>query len=108
MPINQISHQAGDLAILEAAARIDSAATDDMLVLRIGGDEFALVTGLADMEAVKEISQSVTRRNGQPIVYEGQEIPLSLWSAITTIPGDSLRYSDLFTDMHKVLVDSKK
>ena len=34
-----------DLAIIETAKRIDEAREDDMLMFRIGGDEFALVTG---------------------------------------------------------------
>jgi AraC family transcriptional regulator len=107
MPINTISSKAGDLAILEALARINGVATDDMLVLRIGGDEFALVTGLSEMDAVKKLADEVVSQNGKPFLYEGQEISLSLWAAITTIPDDTLRYNDLFVDMHKVLTDSK-
>ena len=34
--------------ILESLKRINSAAGEDMPVLRIGGDEFVMVTGLDD------------------------------------------------------------
>ena len=63
--INDISTRAGDLAILEALTRVDSVATDDMLVLRIGGDEFALVTGLTGRAAAQALDD----------LYDGQKSP---------------------------------
>ena len=107
VPINEISRKAGDLAILEAAARIDGVSAEDMLMLRIGGDEFALITGLDDLQSVRRLSDRVTALNGTPFRYEGRDIPLTLWAAITTIPEDTLRYNDLFANMHKAIADSK-
>ena len=37
MPINDISREAGDLAILESLKRIEQVCTENMLQLRIGG-----------------------------------------------------------------------
>lgn len=104
---NNLSTQAGDLAILEMASRIDKVASDDMLLLRIGADEFALVTGLCDYDRVKELAETVLSSNGDSIVFEGKGLPLSLWCAITTIP-EELRYSDFFTDMHNTITSSKQ
>ncbi len=103
---NNISSRAGDLAILEMASRIDNAADDSMLLLRIGGDEFALITGLYDYESAKALSEKVLSRNGETIVFEGKELPLSLWCGITRIP-ESLRYSEFFTDLHNTISESK-
>jgi len=103
---NEVSRKAGDLAILEIASRIDRVATEDMLVLRIGGDEFALVTGLYDYDEVLSLANDVIKNNGRPIIYEGKELPLSLWYGITKIP-ENIRYSELFTDMHKTICESK-
>lgn len=107
MTFNHISHKAGDLAILEEASRIDEVATDNMLVMRIGGDEFALITGLYEYEEARQIAETVLKKNGQPILFEGKELPFSLWCGITTIP-ESLRYSEFFTDMHTTIGESKK
>ncbi|HHV58852.1 MAG TPA: helix-turn-helix domain-containing protein [Clostridiaceae bacterium] len=104
---NNISTKAGDIAILEAASRIDKVATDEMIMLRVGGDEFALVTGLYDLDKAKEIADKVLGSNGKPIVFEGKKLPLSLWCGITTIP-ETLRYSELFTEMHVAINASKK
>lgn len=103
---NNLSTRAGDLAILEMASRIDKVASDDMLLMRIGGDEFPLVTGLYNYDAAKELAETVLGRNGDSIVFEGKGLPLSLWCAITTIP-EELRYRDFFTDMHNAITNSK-
>ena len=107
IPINEISTKAGDLAILECAARISDAAGDDMLTLRIGGDEFALITGLTDPDEAKALSEKVLSKNNEPILYEGQAIPLSLYCGITKIP-KTLRYSAFFGDLHQTILDSKQ
>lgn len=104
---NNLSNKLGDLAILEEAARIDRVATDSMLPLRIGGDEFALLTGLTDREAVRSLSEAVLAENGNPVLYEGKEYPLSLWCGMTTVP-ESLRYSEFFTDLHRAIKESKE
>ena len=106
MKINDISHKAGDLAILEMASRIDQAASDDMLVMRIGGDEFALMTGLYEYEEAKKLSEKVLAKNGEPIVFEDKKLPLSLWCGIIQVP-ESLRYSEFFTNMHNAITESK-
>ncbi|PKM62523.1 MAG: AraC family transcriptional regulator [Firmicutes bacterium HGW-Firmicutes-21] len=107
MAFNSISFKAGDLAILEAASRIDKAANDDMLVIRIGGDEFALITGLYDYEKARELSEEVLKKNGDIIVFENKKLPLSLWCGITKIP-ESLKYNELYTSMHEAIWESKK
>ena len=70
--INAVSNKAGDLALLEMASRIDSAASEDMLLLRVGGDEFALITGLYGENKAKALGEEVLRHNGSPIQYEDQ------------------------------------
>jgi AraC family transcriptional regulator len=105
--INNISPKAGDIAILEMASRIDKAAAEDMLVIRIGGDEFAMLTGLYDYASAKALSERVLEKNGQPVIFENKELPLALWCGITQIP-ESLRYSEFFTDMHNAITAGKK
>ena len=104
--INDVSGKAGDLAIFEAISRLENAAADDMIVLRVGGDEFALLTGLYDYDEAKNLSEKVLQRNGEPILFEDKELPVSLWCGITKIPAN-LRYSEFFTDMHETIEKSK-
>jgi AraC family transcriptional regulator len=104
--INALSSKAGDHAILEMVSRIDGASSDEMCVLRIGGDEFALITGFYDLEEAEGLRESILKRNGEPILFEGKSLPLSLWCGIIKIP-DSLRYDDFFNDMHAAIEKSK-
>ena len=108
IPINDISVKAGDLAILEALRRIEEAAGEDMLLIRVGGDEFALATGLKDEKAVDALAQKVTAQNGCPIEWEGKQIPLSLYAAKAVIPDRSIRYSELFPEIYQALLDKKQ
>jgi len=108
MPINAVSDDAGDKAILETARRIDSAAEEDMLVIRIGGDEFALITGKSDEALAMQLMEKVLAKNGQPIQWNGKDISLSIRAGITYIQKDHLRYSELFAQMHHAIDLSRK
>lgn len=96
VPINEISREAGDLAILESLRRIDAAAEEGMLVFRIGGDEFALATGLADARQAEAVARRVLAKNGETICWQEKGIPLSLRAGGVRLPGRGLRYAELF------------
>ncbi len=107
MPINDISHQAGDIAIRDSLRRIDEAAGDDMLLFRIGGDEFALATGLEDEAAVDALAAAVTGRNGETFAWEDRQIPLSLYAAKVKIAEGTIRYSELYPELDRALKVAK-
>lgn len=105
--VNNISRKAGDLVILEALSRIDRAAGVDMLTLRIGGDEFALVTGLDGEADAKKLADTILSRNGEPVTCDGREFPVAMWCGMTRIPA-SLRYGEFFSELHRAITESKK
>lgn len=108
VPINEISSKAGDIAIREALRRIEEAAEEDMLLLRIGGDEFALATGLTDEKAAEALCRKVLSRNGECFDWEGRSIPLSLYAALYRIGDRSIRYSELFPEIYHALMGAKE
>lgn len=107
VPINQISNKAGDLAILESLKRMNEAAGEEDIVFRIGGDEFALLTSSEDSEYAKSIAKKICAYNNQTFSYEGQEIPLYLYVGIGTFGGSTLKYDELFKELHSILEGSK-
>ncbi len=107
VPINDISYDAGDIAILESAKRIDKVSTEEMIQLRIGGDEFALITGSKDRDYVDKLIQEILVHNGECIVWEGKEIPLSLRCGIVEVPDKGLKYNKFFNDMHDAINKSR-
>ena len=67
-----------------------------MLPFRIGGDEFALLTGLSDKTEAEAVGQRILSHNGECIVSGGAEIPVSMRFGTVLIEGKNLRYSELF------------
>ncbi len=79
-PINDtFGHRAGDMAIKQISRRISACIRQIDAAARYGGDEFAIIlpnTSLADAVVVAE--RMVTLVSGTPMVWEEQEIALSV------------------------------
>ncbi len=104
MPINEnLGRNAGDAVITEAFRRIDEAASDTMMAFRIGGDEFALVTGLADKDKVRALGDSIIAQNGNAIECEGKTIPVSVRIGAIRLSSEHLRYSELFNSLQNTI-----
>ncbi len=103
VPINEISTKAGDIAIRDSLKRIEEAAEEDMLLFRIGGDEFVLATGRSSPEAAGAIMDKVLSRNGEAFEWEGRQIPLSLHAVKFKVPDRAIRYAELFTEINQAL-----
>ena len=106
-PINEISYKAGDLAILEVLKRMDKVAGDEDVVFRIGGDEFVLLSNSKEIEYASKISDEMLKMNGQTFDFEGRDIPLSVYVAITRYNSKVLKYDELFTSLHKTIKECK-
>ncbi len=107
IPINDISYKAGDMAILEAMNRMEQEAGEGDIVFRIGGDEFVMLTTHEDKEYADAICERIRSYNGQPIVFEGKEIPLNLYASAVKFSGDVLRYRDLYDQLHFAIMEAK-
>ena len=108
IPINEISREAGDLAILEALSRLERVAGPSDLVFRIGGDEFVILTDSPSEDNAASLLRRMLEFNGQPVNYNGQEIPLSLYACIVKPDGSFKRYDDLFTGLIDAIMNAKR
>lgn len=92
---------AGDIAIAEGLRRMDSAAGEDMLPIRIGGDEFVLITDLSDREAAQKLMEKILGENGKTCVSGNNEFPVSMRADIDVIPDKgNIRYNELFEKLY--------
>lgn len=100
---------AGDSVIREVFHRIDDAAGDKMTAFRIGGDEFALVTGLSDKAEVDGTAQKVILLNGQALECDGNAIPISVRVGAVKLncSGHSICYSELFDRMQNAINETR-
>lgn len=103
VPINEIAFEAGDIAILTALKRLENEAGIDDIVFRVGGDEFVLISNSTDEEYAKGIVNEVLSHNGENIVYDGQNIPLSLYATSYKLDFENLRYAELFATIQNKL-----
>lgn len=104
IPINDISHKAGDLAIITAMRRMEQAAGREDVVFRIGGDEFVILTNSSDENYAKSVCEEILSHNEEQISWENKEIPLSLYvKAVRYEGGAALRYSEFFTMLQNEL-----
>ena len=84
----------GDIVIAEAHRRIECALTQEMLLFRTGGDEFAVVTGYRDLAYAQALAQCIAEKNDAPVQADGTMIPLAMWIGITKIPDGAFSYKN--------------
>ena len=78
--INNLSKEAGNLALRETVQRIHTHAAANMQIFRIGGDEFALITPYRNVSEAEAFAAEVLKHNGDTFFYKGQHVPLYLRS----------------------------
>ena len=106
-PINEMSRKAGDLAILEQMRRMTSAAGQEDIVFRIGGDEFCILTSSNEAAYAEQIADKIRNMDNQTFAYEDREIPLSLHVSTVSLKECS-RYEELFSGLHNAIRESKE
>lgn len=85
---------AGDLVIAECIRRIDEVSEEGMLMFRISGDSFILLTGYQDEAAARQIADRVTARNGEEIDCNGTMVAVAMRAALmrldTRVPDEEM------------------
>lgn len=76
--INEISREAGDLALMQAVQRIHKYASEETRLFRIGGDEFALITPFGNAADAESLAAAVLAHNGEAFFCKGRAFPLFL------------------------------
>lgn len=109
IPINEISHRAGDLAIITAMKRMENAAGEEDIVFRIGGDEFVILTNSDDENYAKTVCEDILSHNKECIEWNNQKISLSMYvKAVRFDTNGGIRYSEFFTMLHNELSEDFK
>lgn len=108
-PINEISHKAGDLAIITAMKRMENAAGEEDIVFRIGGDEFVVLTNSDDENYAKTVCEDILSHNKECIEWNNQKISLSMYvKAVHFDTNGGIRYPEFFTMLHNELSEDFK
>ena len=107
--VNQTyGYAAGDIVIAEAFARMEREIGGDMLLFRIGGDEFAIVTAFSSAADAETLARRITARNGETVKAGDLEIPLSLRAGISRIPETPLNYQEALRILYSAVDEARK
>ncbi len=86
---DNLGHDTGDMAIVEAGARIRSAVRDTDAVARIGGDEFAvLLYPTTNLSQVEQVVRRILDSLNEPMEVAGQAIRLPGSVGVSVLDGD--------------------
>lgn len=96
----QLSRELGDEVIKACVRRIDKALGKDMFVFRVGGDEFAAVTGYTDIADAERFRAEVTAGNDEEVSIGGKTAKAYLHSGIILYNGSG----DLYDEFEKSIV----
>jgi len=95
-----LGHHAGDLFLIEIAARLQTCVRDNDILARLGGDEFViLLDSLSSQEDVEEIADRIITSISQPFDLDGT----SLYSNASI--GIALS-NNKYQDSHEILRDA--
>lgn len=108
IPINNISRELGDVAILTALNRLEAAAGEDSIVFRVGGDEFVAITDSKDKAVAEAIVEKMISHNGEIIRCGENEYPLELYGVCYQLEKKNLRYAELFTELQERIINVKE
>jgi len=90
MAINDnLSHEAGDAAIATSMSRIERSIKPNMLMMRIGGEEFGVITGSNDSNVAEEIAKNIISFADEEVKWSGDPFKFTLSVGIGRIPEDS-------------------
>ncbi|MCI5816020.1 helix-turn-helix domain-containing protein [Ruminococcus sp.] len=96
--------EAGDLLIRTSLERIEQEQGENMLLVRVGGDEYALVTDIRQPQEAEQLMQRVLAHNGEPVHFrQGLSLPLSLRGGLTRFEGTNMKYSELFDQIEDTI-----
>lgn len=88
---------AGDAAISECLRRIDSNSDESSLLIRVGGDEFILITDCSERAEVEKQAEKILALNGGIVRSGSNEFEVSLKAGYEIIPeSGNIRYNELF------------
>lgn len=108
IPINNISHKAGDIALVETLGRIIQCSNDEDVVFRIGADEFVLITNSTKQPYAEEIKDKILALNGQTFDFEDKKIPLNIWASTYKVQNSKIQYGELFQELQEKIRGSKR
>ncbi|MCB5226041.1 diguanylate cyclase [Alishewanella sp. 16-MA] len=80
-------HAAGDAVLIDLSRRLLALTDENELLIRWGGEEFLIVIQRLEQEEIDQLCQQVLQVvSALPVVYEGNEIPVTISGGFIRLP----------------------
>lgn len=103
-----LSHEAGDVVLREAAARLRTCIRDGDTIAHFEGDEFALLLSQIDSDDVTDVCIMLNEVFRQPFRLDGQDVYVSLSIGISLFPANGEDTSIILRNAGAALYRAKK
>jgi diguanylate cyclase len=106
---DKLGHRAGDAAIRETAARINTSLREMDLVSRLGGDEFGIIaSNVSDKNDIVEMIHQIDCEITKPFEFEGQNINLRASIGYALFSEDGIELEVLIEKADKSMYEVKR
>jgi len=103
-----LGHSGGDIALIEAARRIERCVCANSMVARLGGDEFAvLMRHPESREKAIEVAHAIVEAMNEPAVIDGQNAPIGVSVGVAFAPYDGATSSEVIQAADLALFHAK-
>ncbi len=104
-----LGHDAGDRLLRGVADRLRRSVRAGDLVVRVGGDEFAvLLTGIRSVEAAETVASALARALARPVSFEGMLLSVEASVGIACFPEDGETVDELLRRADVAMYQAKR
>ncbi len=101
-------HQVGDEVLTEVSKRILYCGTTELVVSRIGGDEFVVVYPHTDRERLLDVSRCIGEQIAQPLSVRGLNFNIGSSIGIARYPLDAINVDELLNRADVAMYHAKR
>jgi len=110
---DNLGHQAGDHALIEAVARFRQVITESAmhpapLLARVGADEFAFLLDGAPAEQVEALARTLLACLSRPFLLDGSQVSVSACAGIAFRSNPDTRAAELLRDARVTMFEARR
>lgn len=102
-----LGHQTGDRVLKEVAGRLTDTLPQDAIVARFGGDEFTVLTKVADRKEAEKLASEVHAELMRPFRLDGDRLEVGASIGVALLPEDGSDADDLMKNADIALYHAK-
>ncbi|HXE37537.1 MAG TPA: 7TM diverse intracellular signaling domain-containing protein [Azonexus sp.] len=108
-PINDCyGHQAGDLVLIEVAARLRGILRATDTVIRLGGDEFVLLVSDLTADGIGQITKKIVETINAPMAIDGRMLAVGISVGAAVFPADGSTLCELLKQADVAMYREKR